>query len=148
MALEENIVKRDVFDAGGLGVPDDFQNAIDHQHRIAVGEYSLDSADVHGRVAMQQVLAVRRFLLLEKLAGQHMIEAMPALIGDDSAAKGAADEKQIADQIEHLMSAAFVGEAKCVVDRAIAADHQQVLGGEMFSQAMRPKFARFLFEHK
>ena len=57
-------------------------------------------------------LAVEVLFLLEQLAGEQVVERVAALAGDDAAADRAADEKQIADQIEHLVADAFVGEAE------------------------------------
>src|SRR5882762_5689695 len=51
MALEENIVERHVLDAHRTLIADQLQDAIDHQHRIPMGEDTLNPADIQGPIA-------------------------------------------------------------------------------------------------
>src|SRR5579859_3618201 len=146
MALEENVVERNVFNANSFGVAGDFQDAVDQKHGIAVGKDALDPANVHlgGRRNNNQKMGV--VFLVEELFGQQMVEGMSALAGDDAAADGTADEEQVADQVEDFMADAFIGEAELVVDRAGGGDDQKLLGSEMLAEAAGAEVAGFFFE--
>ena len=65
MALEKDVVEGDVLNPRGLGITNDLENPVNHQHRIAVGQDPLDPPDVHLRVPVHQALALGRLLLLQ-----------------------------------------------------------------------------------
>src|SRR2546421_11478314 len=50
MPLEENIVERHVLDANRTLIADELEDAIDHQHRIPMGEDTLNPADIQGPI--------------------------------------------------------------------------------------------------
>ena len=69
---------------------------------------------------------------LRELADHRVVERMAAFEGDDFALDGAAQKIQIADQIEHFVADAFVGEAVLGVDRAVDVEDEDIAGLEIF----------------
>ena len=65
------------------------------------------------------------------------IEPMPAPMGRELADHIATGQRQIADQIEHLVADAFVGKPQLVVDRAVAVENQQVFERRPLAQSLR-----------
>lgn len=123
VALEEDIVEGDVFDADGFGVGVDFQDAVNHEHGVAVGEDALDFADVEGGFAVEEGGAVGVLFGVEEFFGEEVVEGVAGLVGDDAAADGSADEIEVADEVQYFVAGAFVGEAEVVFDGASGADN-------------------------
>ena len=71
-----------------------------------------------------QALAIVGDLLLEQLAGEHVVKRVPALVRHDPPTERPAHEEQVADQIERLVAGAFVDEPELVLDRPGGRYHQ------------------------
>ena len=146
--MEEDVVEGDVLDADGLGVGLDLEDAVDEEHGVAVGEDPLDLADVHGGVAVEEGGAVGGFVGVEEFSGEEVVEGVAGLVGDDAAADGTSDKIQVADEVQYFVSGALVDEAEVVFDRAVGADNEEFLGGEVLAQTAGAKLAGFVFEDK
>ncbi len=73
---------------------------------------------------------------------------VPALVRDDPAAQRPADQEQVADQVQHLVPGAFVGEAELIVDRPVGADDQQIFRRTDACPCRGPQLAGFVFKDK
>ena len=80
---------------------------------------ALNAANVEHRVALEEQLAGAGLILLDELAGELVIQFMAGFVGDQPASDRAANQKQIADQIQGLVTGAFIGETESIVDRPI-----------------------------
>ena len=117
-------------------VADDLEHAVDQQHRVAVRQDPLDPPDVHcGPRRLSKLSREIGLVLLEQPPGEQVVQLVPALVRDEPPADRPADEVQVADQVEHLVPGALVGEAERVVDRAGRRDDQQFLGRQVLAQA-------------
>ena len=132
MALEENIVKGDVFDADRLVIALDFQHPIHQQHRIAVGQNALDPADIQCGVAMHQRLPGGAGLFFQQSPGQQMIQLMPALVpttGPAAAGRPGTDRRS-----DPALCAGHIHRGNgIIVDRPVGVDHQQILRRQMLA---------------
>ena len=77
-----------------------------------------------------------------------MIQRVPALVGHDPPANRPAEQIQVADQIQHLVPHAFVGEAELIFDRPARRDDQQILRRQVLAQPAAAQLLRLLLEDK
>ena len=102
-----------------LLVADDLEHAIDQQHRVAVRAGSAGSRGCPSpRRGATSASRLAGLLLLEQPPGEQVVQLVAALVRDEPPADRPADEVQVADQVQHLVPHALVGEAERVVDRA------------------------------
>ena len=92
--------------------------------------------------------AVVGYFLLEQLAGEHVVQLVPALVRDDPPADRPADEVQVADQVEHLVAGAFVGEAELLSIGPVGRDDQQLLGRQVLAQAAGAQLLGFVLRRR
>ena len=135
MAFKEGFVHGDVFDAQGAAVAIHFDDAVDQEHGIAVRHEAEDAADIHDRFADGQACAALRLEHLGELADHGVVEGVAALVGDELALYGAAQEIEVADEIEDFVADAFVGEAVGGADGAGGIEDEDIAGLEMGAQA-------------
>ena len=80
--------------------------------------------------------------------GHLHVERMARTIGDDVSPQVGAEQRQIANQVEHLVPGRLVGESEPVVDRPVLAEHQQIGGGRPRPQSLAAQVGGLLFEQK
>ena len=62
----------------------------------------------------------------DQFAGQFYIESVAGAVGDHMPGEVEPAQRQVADQVEHLVPGRFVGEPQAVADRAARAEHDQI----------------------
>src|ERR1700712_5285136 len=118
MALEENIIKRDVFNACRFVVSHDLEHSVDHQHGVPMWKDSLNTANIHLCITLEERYAAGILLLFKQLSGEQVIEMMTAAISDNSPTQGSTYQKQVTYQIKDLVPNTFVCKSKLVINRA------------------------------
>ena len=108
VALEENVIERDVLDADGSRVAVHFQHAVHQQHRVAMRQDALNPPNVQSRIAGEEGCAVDRLSLRQQLTGQQVIQFMTGFISDDPTPDRPANESQITENVQSLLTRAFV----------------------------------------
>ena len=125
VAPEKVFVHGHVFQRDNLGALD-FQDAVQQEKRRPVRQQFHDLLDVHGPGGgggrRRGVLGRRRgeglggaqglVDLFEHLAGEFAVAGMAGAHGDDMAAQGPAKQREVADDVEHLMADKFLGIAE------------------------------------
>ena len=71
----------------------------------------------------------------EKARDELGVKGVAGALGDDEAAERTADEREVADEIERLVAAEFVGETERAVDDGVAGEDESVLVGTAADEA-------------
>jgi hypothetical protein len=73
----------------------------------------------------------------EQTLGEFGMQGVAAAMRDDMAHDFASSEGEVANNIEHFVAYAFVGETQRVADRSVRAENQQIARGHAFANALR-----------
>lgn len=132
VALEERFVDGDGFDAGAFVFAFEADDAVDHEEGVAVGEDAHDLVDVEdgfsegdGDRARDHAEHASVFGL--EAAGHFCVRAVAGFDGDDVAHDAAAEEHEVADDVEDFVADEFVREAERFLGHdAVVADDDGV----------------------
>jgi len=131
VSLEEGLVDRDALHADSLEVAVELDDPVDHQERVAVRQDGHHAVDVEGRRRGGDRLGRHGEQVAVALgdgAGEFCVGPVPGLHGHDMAAQGPAGEREIADDVEDLVTDELVGEAeRLLAQDGVAADHERIL---------------------
>ena len=136
VALEEGLVDRDVLDAHRPLVSVHLDDAVDEQHRVAVGEDLGDFADVEERRVALRPRRARRGARLLDPAHEPRVRAVARTDGDHFRPQRSAQQREVADQVENLVAHVLVRPPQPVVDGPVGSDDERVAGRPAASQPL------------
>ena len=79
---------------------------------------------------------------------QFRVQAMAAAMGDEMSCQVVARQRQVTDQVQGLVTHAFVRKPQRIVDRPRVVEHQQIPARDPCSQSLAAQPSRFFFQDK
>ena len=154
MALEERFVDRDGFLADRLELAVEFQDAVDEQERVAVRQDLHDLVDIEtgfarGDVLHRHLLRDVVTVLLVNGAGQFDVERVSGLGRDDAGLQPGRKQREIADDIEDLVTDELVLiPERFAGENGVATDDDGVLEAATLDETLLHERFHFLVEYE